>query len=57
MSLLTHLPESKQQEIGEILSIIKEEAKPEKVILFGSHVSDKWGGGLPHHRQGVEGAY
>ena len=42
MSLLSHLPESKQQEIAEILEIIKEEAKPEKIILFGSHTSDKW---------------
>lgn len=36
------MPESKQQEIAEILEIIKEEAKPEKIILFGSHASDKW---------------
>lgn len=42
MSLLSRLPESKQQEIAEILEIIKEEAKPEKVILFGSYVFDKW---------------
>lgn len=39
---LSHLPESKQKEIAEILEIIKEEARPEKVILFGSHASEKW---------------
>lgn len=42
MNPLSHLPEYKQQEIAKILEIIKELAKPEKVILFGSHVSDKW---------------
>lgn len=39
MSLLSYLPEYKQHEIGKILEIIKELAKPEKVILFGSHAS------------------
>src|SRR5690606_20322677 len=39
---LSHRPESKQKDIAEILGIIKEEAKPEKVILFGSHASDHW---------------
>lgn len=39
---LSHLPESKQKDIAEILGIIKEEAKPEKVILFGSHAPDHW---------------
>src|SRR5690606_28060205 len=39
---LSHRPESKQKDIAEILGIIKEEAKPEKVILFGSHASDQW---------------
>lgn len=39
---LKHLPESKQTEILNILSIIKEEANPEKVILFGSHASKSW---------------
>ncbi|WP_257667530.1 HEPN domain-containing protein [Parapedobacter tibetensis] len=42
MNPLSHLPESKQHEIARILEIIKEVAKPEKVILFGSHASDKW---------------
>ena len=31
MNLLSHLPEEKQKEIAEILEIIKEEAKPEKI--------------------------
>lgn len=39
---LSHLPEQKQREIAEILEIIKEEARPEKVILFGSHAGNKW---------------
>jgi len=39
---LSHLPEHKQAEILEILEIIKEEASPEKVILFGSHARGDW---------------
>lgn len=39
---LTHLPKNKRKEVREILSVILEEAKPEKVILFGSHASEKW---------------
>lgn len=39
---LSHLPEEKQKEIAEIIEIIKEEANPEKIILFGSHIGDKW---------------
>lgn len=39
---ITHLPESKQKEIKQILQIIIEEAKPEKVILFGSHANQDW---------------
>ncbi|AFL85102.1 hypothetical protein Belba_2549 [Belliella baltica DSM 15883] len=34
--LLNHLPEEKQKEINFILEIIKLEADPIKVILFGS---------------------
>ena len=34
---LEHLPENKQQEILEIADIIKEAAKPEMIILFGSY--------------------
>lgn len=40
--LLSHLPEDKQREILAALEIIKEEADPEKVILFGSHATGKW---------------
>jgi len=39
---LAHLPESKQKEIAHVLEIIKEEANPEKVILFGSHARGNW---------------
>lgn len=39
---LSHLPEIKQKEIAKILEIIKEEANPEKVILFGSHAKGNW---------------
>lgn len=39
---LSHLPDLKQREIYEILRIIKEEADPIKVILFGSHATGKW---------------
>lgn len=39
---LSHLPEHKQQEITEILNIIKEEAQPEMVILYGSHARGDW---------------
>lgn len=34
---LSHLPEDKQQEILRIVDIIKEVAKPERIILFGSY--------------------
>jgi HEPN domain-containing protein/predicted nucleotidyltransferase len=39
---ISHLPVHKQQEITKILEIIKEEANPIKVILFGSHATGKW---------------
>lgn len=42
MNQLSHLPESKQKELAEIVAIIREIAVPAKVILFGSHTSDKW---------------
>jgi len=41
-SALSHLPDFKQKEILKILEIIKEEADPTKVILFGSHATGKW---------------
>lgn len=40
--LLSHLPENKQNELAEIVKVIREVADPAKVILFGSHTSDKW---------------
>lgn len=39
---LLHLPESKQNELAEIVKIIREIANPAKIILFGSHTSDNW---------------
>ncbi|WP_293298858.1 HEPN domain-containing protein [Pedobacter sp. UBA4863] len=39
---IAHLPENKQQEIKDILEIIREEANPVKVILFGSHATGNW---------------
>lgn len=42
MDLLSHLPEEKQREILAAVEIIKEEANPEKIILFGSHATGKW---------------
>jgi len=42
MNALSHLPAEKQNEILQALEIIKLEADPEKVILFGSHATGKW---------------
>ena len=42
MNQLSHLPENKQQELAKIVEIIREIADPARVILFGSHTSDKW---------------
>ncbi|QIH32837.1 HEPN domain-containing protein [Sphingobacterium sp. DR205] len=42
MNALSHLPQHKQDELAEIVKIICEVANPAKVILFGSHTSDKW---------------
>jgi len=39
---LSHLPEGKQNEILHIIEIIREEARPEKIILFGSHARGTW---------------
>ncbi|MGK7391826.1 MAG: HEPN domain-containing protein [Candidatus Cyclobacteriaceae bacterium M2_1C_046] len=39
---LEHLPKEKRVEILQILQIIKQEANPDKVILFGSHASGSW---------------
>lgn len=42
MNKLSHLPDHKQEELAEIVKVIREVADPAKVILFGSHTSDKW---------------
>lgn len=42
MNLLAHLPPHKQEELAEIVKVIREIADPAKIILFGSHTSDKW---------------
>lgn len=42
MNQLSHLPEDKQKDIAEILEVIKDVAKPEKVILFGSFARGDW---------------
>ncbi|RZJ86505.1 MAG: HEPN domain-containing protein [Chryseobacterium sp.] len=39
---LSHLDEGKQEQIEHIVHIIKEEANPEKIILFGSHAKGNW---------------
>jgi len=42
MNQLPHLPRHKQDELAEIVKVICEVVNPAKVILFGSHASDKW---------------
>lgn len=42
MNQLSHLPQNKQDELAEIVKVICEVADPAKIILFGSHASDKW---------------
>lgn len=42
MNKLSHLPQKKQDELAEIVKVICEVVNPAKVILFGSHASDKW---------------
>lgn len=39
---LDHLPADKQEQILQIVAMIKEVAKPEKIILFGSHARDNY---------------
>lgn len=39
---LSHLDTGKQEQILHIVEIIKEEANPEKIILFGSHARGNW---------------
>ncbi|GGH28859.1 HEPN domain-containing protein [Sphingobacterium alkalisoli] len=42
MNPLSHLPVHKQEELAEIVKVICEIADPAKIILFGSHTTDKW---------------
>lgn len=42
MNTLAHLPQKKQDELAEIVDIIFHIANPTKIVLFGSHTSDKW---------------
>lgn len=42
MNQLAHLPANKQRDIAEILDIIKGEADPIKIVLFGSHATGDW---------------
>src|SRR5690606_19607718 len=42
MNQLAHLPQHKQEELAEIVKVIREIADPAKIILFGSHTSGKW---------------
>lgn len=39
---LSHLHQGKQEQILHIVEIIKEEANPEKIILFGSYAKGNW---------------
>ena len=39
---LSHLPDHKQQQLKEIAQIIVKAVDPEKVILFGSHATNRW---------------
>lgn len=39
---LSHLPQIKQEQILQIVEIIKEVAAPEKIILFGSYALGKY---------------
>ncbi|HEV7333139.1 MAG TPA: HEPN domain-containing protein [Flavisolibacter sp.] len=39
---LSHLPESKQQELKRVTQLIVETISPEKIILFGSYATDTW---------------
>lgn len=49
---LDHLPEAKQQQIHQIVKIIKEVAVPEKIILFGSYAKGKQ---VEHRYTGKDG--
>jgi predicted nucleotidyltransferase/HEPN domain-containing protein len=39
---ISHLPESKQQELQRVVQLIVETVVPEKIILFGSYATGNW---------------
>ena len=39
---LSYLPQVKQEQILQVVDIIKEVANPEKIILFGSYATGSW---------------
>jgi predicted nucleotidyltransferase len=49
---LSHLPQTKQEQILQIVEIIKEVAAPEKIILFGSYAKGKY---VEHRYTGSDG--
>ena len=49
---LSHLPKTKQEQILQIVEIIKEVAAPEKIILFGSYAKGKY---VEHRYTGGDG--
>ena len=51
-STLSHLPQTKQDQILQIVEIIKEVAAPEKIILFGSYANGKY---VEHRYTGSDG--
>lgn len=51
---LNHLPQSKRDQILEIVSIIKEVVAPEKIILFGSYAKGKY---VEHRYTGKDGIF
>jgi uncharacterized protein len=54
---LSHLPENNQHEILRIVEIIKEEADPEKIILFGSYAKGTYTAHSYFGRDGVRYEY
>ncbi len=51
---INHLPESKRNQILEIVDIIKEVVSPEKIILFGSYAKGKY---VEHRYTGKDGIF
>lgn len=51
---LNHLPQSKRNQILEIVDIIKEVVSPEKIILFGSYAKGKY---VEHRYTGKDGIF